>query len=133
MSPWTIFFSTEMWLLLCGILSSVALSCLGLCHDGLSICLLVCGLQVSRGVLRCENLRSLAFLALMEGKKITEPLRMWRKHLRRSYPPFIILCIFGLRLMCFLYLLVFLIFLLVSLVMYLLLYILSVLKVASRF
>jgi hypothetical protein len=41
--PWIIFFFTAMWLLLCGVLFSVVLGCLGLCPDRLSTCLLVSG------------------------------------------------------------------------------------------
>lgn len=130
-SPWTIFFSIAMWLLLCGILFSVALGCLGLCYDGLSICLPVGGLRANRGVLRCG--KSLASFGAYKGKEITEALRAWRRPLRSFYPSSIILCIFGLRLMCSPYLLAFLIFLLVSLVMHFLLYTPSVLRSVSCF
>jgi hypothetical protein len=66
-----------MWLLLCGILFSVALGCLGLCHDGLSICLLVGGLRAGRGVLRCGKWCSLGAFGAYGGKKIIGALRTW--------------------------------------------------------
>jgi hypothetical protein len=90
-------------------------------------------LQVGQGVLRSEKWRPLAFFGAYGGKEITRTLRTWRRPLRRSYTPFITLYIFGLRLMCSSYLLVFLIFLLVSLVRCFLLYIPSLLRGASCF
>jgi hypothetical protein len=63
-----------MWLLLCGTLFLVALGCLGLCHNGLSICLLVGGLQTGRGVPQREKWHPLASFGAYEGKEITGAL-----------------------------------------------------------
>jgi hypothetical protein len=77
-----------MWLLLCGILFSIALGCLGLCHDGLLICSLVGGLRVGRGVLRCGKWHPLAFFGAYRGKEITGALRMWRSPLEEILSSF---------------------------------------------
>jgi hypothetical protein len=60
--------SMDHLLLHCSILFSVTLGCLGFCHDGLSICLLIGGHRVGREVLWCEKWRLLAFFDAHGGK-----------------------------------------------------------------
>jgi len=126
-SPFPCDVASALW---CSLFSRFGLS--WLCLDGLLICLLVGGLQASRGVLRCGKWRPFASFGAYGGKEIIGALRTWRRPLKNFYPP-ITLCIFELRLMCSPYLLAFFIFLLISLVRRFLLYTPSVLRGASRF
>jgi hypothetical protein len=66
-----------MWLLLYGILFSVALGCPGLCFIKFSICLLPGGLRVGR-VLQCGKWRLLVSFGAYGGKEIIRALRIWR-------------------------------------------------------
>jgi len=57
----------------CSLFSHFGLS--WLCLDGLLICLLVGGLQASRGVLRCGKWLPFASFCAYGGKEITRALR----------------------------------------------------------
>jgi hypothetical protein len=68
-NQWITFFFTTMWLPLCGVLSLLALVCLGLCLEELSTCLLVGGCLKVEECCNLEDGADLPFLVCMEGKK----------------------------------------------------------------
>jgi hypothetical protein len=113
--PWIISFSTAMWLLFCGILSSAVSECLELCPDRLLTCLRVSGPLEDQGALRFGKWHLSASFDAYGGKETIGVLRTWKVPWKRSFPRSTIPCIFGPRLMSTLYLFLFLTFSLVFL------------------
>lgn len=69
-SLWIIFFIVRL-LVLCGMFSSIDLSCLGLCLGKLSTCMLVSGLLATLEMLLCGKWYFRAFCGVFEGKGVT--------------------------------------------------------------
>jgi hypothetical protein len=99
-----------MWLLLCGVLSSVVLGCLGLYPDGLSTCLLVGSPLEGQGMLWFGKLSLFAPFGAYGEKETRGTLRIWKIPWKKFYHRSTLLCTFGLQLMSILCLLLLLTF-----------------------